>query len=235
MLNGQKVVALIPARAGSQRLPDKNILKLAGKPLIAWSVEAAVKSEYIDDVIVSTDCDIISNVAIKHGAKTPFLRPKELSHNTASTDDVLLHAINELSLLDNDIIVLLQPTSPLRNSSDIDQAIILLSQNGVQGSVTLCECEHSPLWTNTVPDDLNLGGFLSKEYSTTRSQDLPTFYRLNGAVYAYRVAYLKEHKGRVYTSTIKASIMPQERSIDIDVQLDFDIADMLVKNSSEPN
>ncbi len=235
MLNKQKVVGLIPARAGSQRLPDKNILKLAGKPLIAWTVEAAIKSKYIDEVIVSTDSDIIKNIAINYGAKAPFTRPKRLSHNTASTDDVLLHAISELALLDSDIIVLLQPTSPLRNSFDIDSTINLLTQHKVQGSVTLCECEHSPLWTNTVPKDLNLGQFIDKQHALTRSQDLPTYYRLNGAVYAYKVAFLKEHKARVYTSAIKANIMPTQRSIDIDVQLDFDIANMLAKKSLSEN
>ena len=228
MFNNSRVVALIPARKGSKRLPDKNTLSLAGKPLIAWTIEAALKSEYINEVIVSTDSEHIRQVSIKHGATAPFLRPKSLSGDMATTDDVLLHAIKTLKLTQSDVLVLLQPTSPLRNSLDIDNALEEFKFEQVKGVVSVCECEHSPLWSNSLPDNLSMEGFLRDEITSKRSQDLPVYYRLNGAIYAYRVSYLLKHLKRYYSEAIRASVIPSERSVDIDNQLDFDFATFLM-------
>ncbi|MCG9597818.1 acylneuraminate cytidylyltransferase family protein [Vibrio sp. Isolate25] len=229
MLEGKRVFAVIPARSGSKRLPMKNILPLAGKPTIAWTIAASLQSEYIDRVVVSTDDVNLKNVALEWGAEAPFLRPKELSSDTASTDDVLLHAINELALESDDIVILLQPTSPLRTALDIDNSLRLLEGKDVSGVVSVCECEHSPLWSNTLPVDRKMGNFLDSKHSKARSQDLPTHFRLNGAIYAYRVAFLKKYKYRHYSDEIVASIMSQECSIDIDTKLDFDFARFLLE------
>lgn len=224
MPNRNRVVALIPARAGSKRLPNKNILPLSGKPLIAWTIEAALNSQYIDEVVVSTDSELIREVSKKYGATVPFLRPEAISGDMATTDAVLLHAIAELGLSDSDTLILLQPTSPLRDFIDIDKALALLSEPDVLGVVSVCECEHSPLWANTLPDNLNMGEFINPEVALSRSQDLPVYYRLNGAIYAYGVSFLNKYKKRHYTDGIKASIMDIEHSIDIDNEFDFAMA-----------
>ncbi|KQH83647.1 CMP-N-acetlyneuraminic acid synthetase [Vibrio furnissii] len=228
-----KVIALLPARAGSKRLINKNILPIANKPLIAWTIEAALDVELFDDVIVSTDSDDIKNVALDFGASVPFKRPSPLSSDTATTDDVLMHAIKVLNLKSTDIIVLLQPTSPLRESKDIKEALLKLNDSNVQGVVSVCECEHSPLWSNILPESMLMGEFIRSDISSKRSQDLPCFYRLNGAIYAYRVSYLEKHNGRVYSNDIKAHIMPTSRSIDVDNLTDFHFAEFLLKRKIE--
>lgn len=233
MLKKHRVVALIPARAGSKRLTNKNLLHLAGKPLIAWTIEAALNSAEIDDVIVSTDSVDIKQVAIEFGAKVPFMRPSALAEDTASTDDVLMHAIDELKLNSTDILVLLQPTSPLRGFEEIDNALFQLNNGNVQGCVSVCECEHSPMWSNTLPESMLMGGFIKSEISSKRSQELPTYYRLNGAIYAYRVSYLNKYKSRFYSDEIKANIMPACKSIDIDNKIDFQFAEFLMKQAKE--
>ncbi|MUK39984.1 acylneuraminate cytidylyltransferase family protein [Aliivibrio fischeri] len=230
MVSNQRVIALIPARAGSKRLVNKNLLDLCGKPLIAWSIQSALESTSITDVIVSTDSGAIKSVAENFGAKVPFIRPDYLSSDIASTDDVILHSIEELSLSESDIVVLLQPTSPLRNSDDIDSAIKGLSDEDIMGTVSVCECEHSPLWSNTLSDENLMDSFISDDLVTKRSQDLPTYYRLNGAIYAYRVSFFLKHKKRIYSKEIKATIMPVERSVDIDNVIDFKLAECLMKD-----
>ena len=229
MLKNNRCVALIPARAGSKRLINKNLLPLAGKPLIAWSIETALNSPEIDDVVVSTDSIDIKQVAIDFGATVPFMRPNDLSHDTATTDDVLMHAIEELKLTPSDIIVLLQPTSPLRDYEDIGNALSQLNDRNVQGVVSVCECEHSPMWSNTLADNMKMGGFIRPEIATKRSQDLPRYYRLNGAIYAYRVSYLNKYKSRFYSDEIKASLMPANKSVDIDNEIDFQLAGFLMQ------
>jgi len=231
MIDNHRVVALIPARAGSKRLKNKNILPLGGKPLIAWTIEAALNSCEIDDVIVSTDDLNIKQVAIDFGASVPFMRPSFLSNDVASTDDVLLHAINELKLSDTDILILLQPTSPMRNYQEIKKALLLLNDGAVQGVVSVCECEHSPLWSNILPNDMLMGDFIRPEIASKRSQELPVYYRLNGAIYAYRVSYLNKYKCRYYSDEIKASVMPANKSIDIDNEIDFQFSEFLVSNT----
>ena len=160
MINNNKILAVITARAGSKRLPDKNILDLAGKPLIAWTIEPAKQSKFIDKIIVSTDSIKIKNISEKYGVEVPFIRPKELASDSASSISVLKHAIlfykNKF-----DYIVLLQPTSPLRKTLDIDNAIKMLGEK-TEAIVSVCETEHSPLWTNVLPKDLSMSNFIKK-------------------------------------------------------------------------
>ncbi|OFA32764.1 CMP-N-acetlyneuraminic acid synthetase [Glaciecola punicea] len=233
MSSGKKILAIIPARGGSKRLLNKNILLLNNKPLIAWTIEAATSSEYITDVVVSTDCQDIANSARQYGATVPFMRPAELSTDTSTSNSVLLHALEYLGAHNYDIVVSLQPTSPLRTSQDIDSAIELLNSRNAQGVVSVCPCEHSPLWCNLLPDNLSMGDFLPKKHLTSRSQDLPAYFRLNGAIYAFRTDEILKNSGITYTEHTLAYVMPSERSIDIDTKLDFKISEFILKDNEK--
>ncbi|TOA20395.1 CMP-N-acetlyneuraminic acid synthetase, partial [Vibrio parahaemolyticus] len=157
MLDSKKVIAVIPARGGSKRLPGKNTKQLGGKPLIAWSIEAAKKSKYIDRVIISTDCKDIAEVARRYDGDVPFLRPQELAGDTAGTNGVILHVLDQIDESFG-YVVLLQPTSPLRSTEDIDQLLESFDEK-TEGVVSVCPCEHSPLWANTLPEDKTMGNF----------------------------------------------------------------------------
>ncbi|KOY43221.1 CMP-N-acetlyneuraminic acid synthetase [Vibrio parahaemolyticus] len=233
MLGSKKVIAVIPARGGSKRLPGKNIRQLGDKPLIAWSIEAAKTSKYIDRVIISTDCEDIANIAQLYGGDVPFLRPQELSGDTASSNGVILHALEHIDE-SFDYVVLLQPTSPLRKAEDID--ILLESfDEKTEGVVSVCPCEHSPLWANTLPDDMTMGNFFPESVIGKRSQDLPDYYRLNGSIYAFKVDSFVENNGIFYSDKVKAYNMPVERSVDIDTIVDFHIAEVLLEHMDNLN
>jgi CMP-N-acetylneuraminic acid synthetase len=228
MFKGGKILALITARGGSKRLPSKNTTPMGGKPLITWSIEAAKKSRYIDTVMVSTDDDNIAQVALKNGAEVPFMRPKELASDTATSLEVVFHVIDYLKQKKEDYkyLVLLQPTSPLRTYEDIENAIERLTIS-TKAVVSVCETEHSPLWSNTLPDDLSMAKFIRDEVKNIRSQDLPKYYRLNGALYLAEIDFLIENKG-FFGEQTKAYIMPISRSIDIDTEIDFILAGILL-------
>lgn len=229
MINAKKVLALIPARGGSKRLPRKNVLDLAGKPLIAWTIDAAKKSQYVDRIIVSTDDAEIATISKNYGAMVPFMRPDYLASDTASSNDVILHALQALNEY-YDLIVVLQPTSPLRNHSHIDHSLEMLIENNAEGIVSVTPCEHSPLWSNILPDDGCMDNFLN-EYSNLRSQDLPQYFRLNGALYSFTSESLLQNSGVVYSKHVYAYVISGEHSVDIDSQLDFDFAEFLIKKS----
>lgn len=229
MIHGKKVLAIIPARGGSKRLPRKNVLPLQDKPLIAWSIDAGLQSRYIDRVVVSTDCDEIAQIAIEYGADVPFMRPAEIAGDTASTDSVLLHLLASLSSDSQvDIVVVLQPTSPLRTAEDIDLVLELLIEKQAEGVVSVCECAHSPFWSNSLPSDGNMGAFIRDDVKGKRSQDLPTCYRLNGAVYAFTADALIANRGIGYTKSVFSFEMPALRSVDIDHELDFKLAEVIL-------
>ncbi|MGK0255268.1 MAG: CMP-N,N'-diacetyllegionaminic acid synthase [Mariniflexile sp.] len=232
MLNGKRVLAIIPARVGSKRLPNKNIMDLCGKPLIAYTIEAALKSDFIDKVIVSTDCDEISEISKKYGADVPFIRPGHLGADTSTTMDVVMHAVDKVKQIhdDFDFIVLLQPTSPLRNFCNINQAVELMSTLEVNSIVSVCECEHSPLWSNTLPKNNSMKGFLNESITNKRSQDLPTFYRLNGAIYISEIEHLKKY-GSFLTKDTFAYLMDRDRSVDIDDIRDFQLAEIIMSDT----
>lgn len=222
MIENKKVLALIPARGGSKRLPRKNVLDLAGKPLIAWTIEAAKKSKYIDRVVVSTDDEEIAAISKTFGADVPFMRPYSLASDTATSNDVILHAINELDE-PYDLIIILQPTSPLRNHTHIDESLELLLEKQGEGVVSVTPCEHSPLWSNTLPEDGNMDGFFDKLFHK-RSQDLPCYYRLNGAIYCFTIESLMANKGISYNDRVYSYLLPIEYSVDIDTKFDFEFA-----------
>ena len=226
MNNGKSFLAIIPARGGSKRLPGKNILPLNGKPLIAWSIEAAKKSNAIDRIIVSSDDDKILDIAQKFGADA-IKRPANLANDTASTVDVLLYTIENLEKK-YDFIILLQPTSPLRTEKHIEQAIELLLQKKADAVVSVTEVDHSPLWANTLPEDDNMGNFLRTEVLGKRSQDLEKYYRINGAIYIIKTDALLKEKSLFLKKNIYAYKMDRSASIDIDEKIDFEIASFLL-------
>jgi CMP-N-acetylneuraminic acid synthetase len=231
-----KYAAIITARGGSKRLPKKNILELAGKPLIAWTIEAAKNCSKIEDVIVTTDSEEIVKVAIEFGARVPFKRPEELSNDTATSFDVVKHCLDYLNEIEDkqvEYLVLLQPTSPLRSTEDIEKAIELLELKNASAVVSVCSTEHSPLWSNTLDETLSLDSFLRDEVKNTRSQDLPAYYRLNGAIYVCKVEDFLKEKTFFLSKNNFAYVMSTESSVDIDTQLDFLVADFLLKKKIE--
>lgn len=226
MYTNKTFLAIIPARGGSKRLPRKNVLDLCGKPLIVHTIEAALKSKYINKVIVSSDDEEILNISSKFGADI-IKRPIDLANDTATTFDTIKHTINNFEKYD--YIVLLQPTSPLRNEKHIDEAMELLEKKKADAIVSVCEMEHSPLWSNTLPKDGNMNNFLKDEILNKRSQDLEKFYRLNGAIYICKTEKLIENKSFFIKENIFAYIMDREYSIDIDEEIDFKMANMLAE------
>jgi len=234
MYKGKTILGLIPARGGSKSLPRKNIRPLLGKPLIAWTIEQALVSKYLDRVVVSTDDEKVANISKKYGAEGPFMRPKELATDEAKGIDVVLHAIDWIEKSGNsyDLIMLLQPTSPLRTSEDIDKAIKLLFSKKAQAVVSVCEAEHHPYWSNILPENGCMRDFIKTENMNKNRQELPVFYRLNGAIYLACWDYLKNERSFFGKNTF-AYIMPKERSIDIDNEVDFELARILMNYSKQ--
>lgn len=231
MLNQYHVTVLIPARGGSKRLPRKNVKLLFNKPLIAWTIEVAKASKFVDQIVVSTDDIEIKEVSEKYGAKVPFIRPEYLSNDTASSFDVIEHAIHFLNIeSENNLLVLLQPTSPLRTVEELDQALNFFIERSASGVVSVSETEHSPLWSNVLPENFEMSDFIRSEVKGKRSQDLPIFYRLNGSIYIYKTSELIEKGSIFYNETVFAFETSKSTSVDIDTELDFIIAETLVKH-----
>ncbi len=231
MYRDKKILAFIPARGGSKGLPRKNIKPLLGKPLVAWTIEQARASQYVDKVIVSTDDKEIAEVARRYGAEVPFLRPRELATDEARGIDVILHGIDYLkSLYGYDfVLVYLQPTSPLRITQDIDNAIEELFNNPkAKAIVSVCEVEHHPLWTGILPEDKCLANFINEEFINKNRQELPKFYRINGAIYLGFAEYIHNNRS-FFGDRTYAYIMPLDRSIDIDNIIDFKLAEIMLK------
>ena len=235
MHQGKRILAIIPARGGSKRLPRKNLLQLGGKPLIAWTIEAALSCPYIDEVMVTTDDYEIAEVSKKHGAKVPFLRPDELAGDNATSFDAVKHTIDfyQAELGKNfDYIIMLQPTSPLRTSLNISEAIEQRAEKQASAIISVCEVDHSPLWMNTLPSDQNMLKFIPENVKNKRSQDLPQNYRLNGAIYICEVSRLMNERTFFISQDISAYIMSKETSIDIDDFFDFKLANYLVTSAT---
>ena len=233
MYKGKNILGLIPARGSSKGLPRKNIRLLLGKPLIAWTIEQALASKYLDRVVVSTEDKEISDISKKYGAEVPFMRPKELARDKAKGIDVVLHTMNWLKENEKqkqyDLIMLLQPTSPLRTKEDIDEVIEFLFLKEAKAIVSVCEVDHHPLWVNTLPENGCMKDFIRQEAFNKNRQELPIFCRLNGAIYLAYCNYIKEQESFFGEKTF-AYIMPKERSVDIDDEVNFKLTEILIKN-----
>lgn len=220
-MSSSNFLAIIPARSGSERLPHKNKLNLCGKPLISWTIEAAKRSKYIDKIAVTSDDSEILKIAKKSSVEI-IVRPYELASNSATSVDVIKHSLESLDTYE--YVILLQPTSPLRNYQHIDESIKFLKQKNADAIISVCKTDHNPLWSNRLDSNLNMSNFIENEQSSKRSQDLEKFYRLNGAIYICKTEnFLKENTFFI-KKNIFAFIMDKKSSIDIDDEFDFEIA-----------
>lgn len=222
-------LAIIPARSGSKGLKDKNIKPLNGKPLIAYTIEAAIKSGVFSHVMVSTDSRDYAKIAIEYGAEVPFYRSENTSSDSASSWDVVKEVLAEYKKreIEFDTFTLLQPTSPLRDFTDIKNAFHIFDEKSAIAVVSVCEMEHSPLWSNTLPSDNSMNDFL-KDASNRQRQMLEKFYRINGAIYLANVKAFYENIN-LYREGCFAYKMSLEKSVDIDTELDFKIAETLIQ------
>ena len=222
MIKDKKVLAVIPARGGSKGIKDKNILDILGKPLIAYTIEAAKGSSYIDDVIVSTDSERIGQVAVQNGARVPFLRPSELATDQTPTLDAVMHVIDRLreTGYQYDILLLLQPTSPLRTAEDIDNALRIFAENQFQPLAAVSSVSEYPALMRTIGEDGRMKKLLPVP-STVRRQDMPRFYRVNGSIYINLISELNAGSG--FNDNLIPYVMEPSHSVDIDDYPDVEI------------
>ena len=225
-----KVLAVIPARGGSKGIPRKNIKKLSGKPLIAWTIEAALKAPSINRVIVSTDDEEIAAVAEQFGAEVPFKRPIAIARDDTPGLDPVLHAIENSP--DSDWVLLLQPTSPLRSVDDIEGIIKLCQEKGALSAVSVAEVGKHPFWMYQRSSDMRLQPLIPNRGEIMRRQDLPSVYVLNGALYLARPDWLIENQGFIGPETL-GYVMPVERSVDLDTPLDWLWVEYLIERIHE--
>jgi len=230
VINSKRVIALIPARAGSKGLPGKNTRELAGKPLIAWPILAALESNYIDDVVVTTDGEGIAEIAKQYGAKVPWLRPENLADDTAKRIDVIQHAIGNLSKFD--ILVYLEPTSPLTEASDIDKALELLLQNqSAQSIVGVCEsgCAHPEYSLKNIDGLIRPYTINSFSDLKINRQEIDESFFFDGSLYISYVGALEEY-GEFYHDFTMPYRAPKWKSFEIDDLDDFKIVESIIKN-----
>lgn len=225
-----KNLAIIPARSGSKGLKDKNIKILNGKPLLAYTIEVAIKSNVFDEIIVSTDSEKYAQIARQYGANVPFLRSEDLSNDTASSWDVVKDIIQRYKDLGKefDTVALLQPTSPLRTSEDIIEGYKIYDERSANLVVGVCEVDHSPLWTNILPKDNSMENFINPSLVGQPRQNLEKYYRINGAIYIINTNHLMR-ESNIYKDKSYALIMDKKKSIDIDDEYDFIFAETILK------
>ncbi len=228
--NKMKNIAIIPARSGSKGLKDKNIRLLNGKPLLAYTIEAALHSGCYDTVMVSTDSELYARIARDYGAEVPFLREARTSQDETSPWEVMKEVLLKYRELGEefDTFTLLQPTSPLRSAEDIRNAFQEMEEKDANAVVSMCELECSMHLVNTLPDDLSMDGFISNEQYNKRRQDIRPYYRFNGAIYISKVATFMKHMN-IYDDRCYAYIMDRSRSYDIDSLEDLKVVEALMK------
>ncbi|MDH3346505.1 MAG: acylneuraminate cytidylyltransferase family protein [Desulfobulbaceae bacterium] len=230
MYKDKRILGLIPARGGSKGLAGKNIRNLHGKPLIGWTIEAGKESGCFDTLMVSTDSEKIAEIGQKYGAEIPYLRHAKMSGDTTPIMDVIMHTLDWYGAraINFDIIVLLQPTSPLRNAHDIKRALTLYTERDARAVVSVCRAEHHPFWMNTLPADGCMIDFLPEKALNTPRQQLPSYYRLNGALYMSDTVTMR-NTNTFFGPKTYAYIMEAEHSVDIDDLLDFHRAELLMQ------
>lgn len=226
-------IAIIPARGGSKRLPGKNIKLLGDRPLIAWTIEAAIESNIFDHVFVSTDSQEIADISKQYGAEVPFLRPKCLASDTATTNDVITHLVDWFESENKQtvsLIAVLQPTSPLRSSKHIIEAVDQMHDKSAKAIISVCQLEHPIQFCNQLGSNESMAGFINIK-DMKRTQDLEPTYRLNGALYIFDRQYVGKMQN-LYSNGTYAYVMSSKLSIDIDTQEDFDLAEYLIASNS---
>lgn len=234
MINNKKVLAYIPIRSGSKSIKDKNIVDVCGKPLVAYTIEAAKKSKYVDRVIVSTDSKRYAEIVEQFGAEAPFLRPDYLATDTAVEIDVCQHMLSwvEENWGKYDVVLKLETTSPLRIAEDIDKALEKLEKENADTVISVTEAITHPFWMNVLPENLSMGNFIRPEALGKNRQELPVYYQLDGVVFAARWDPLKNNKSW-FSKNSFATITPVERSLDIDEPIQLEQFRFLVKKRNE--
>lgn len=230
-----KIIAVIPARAGSKRLPRKNVRPLAGRPCIGWTLEAVSKSTEICHVAVSTDDPTVKEIVSQYGDIELIDRPEKLGRDDTSTVDVVLHALSELKARGHRFswLMLLQPTSPLRTSRHIDEAVRLVRKSGGDGVVSICRTSHPREWVAPATPGKSLEGFFSETALESSGTNLPKSYTINGAIYLIRVALFEEGKTFFAMKNIFGYEMERRDSVDIDDQYDFEVAEWTLNAVTE--
>lgn len=235
MKNNWKVLCLVTARGGSKGLPGKNIRPLLGKPLIAWSIDAGLRAPSADALVVSTDDEGIAQAARAARARVPFMRPTELAGDTASSIDVVLHAIDWLAAAGEhyDVVVLLEPTSPLRESADIEAALELMAGQHACAVVSVCRAESvHPAFMYRRDADGRLQPFLERQPTGLRRQEIEPLYFLEGTVYASRIDVLRVRRSFYHEDTVGYEV-PRWKSLEIDELDDFLMVEALLKHKEE--
>ena len=232
-LHTAKILALIPARGGSKGVPGKNIADLGGKPLLAWTAEAALAAESIDRIVVSTDSPEIAECAKRCCIPVPWLRPAEFATDDSPVILTVLHLLQKLEEEDNyipDFVMLLQTTAPFRTAEDIDNAASLLASEQADTVLSVCEAREHPYTAKKINKYGELENFLDLPHEVTQAnrQTYPPAYTLNGAVYISKRDILLERKS-FYGDKVVPYIMPPERSLDIDTPFDLEIARILAE------
>lgn len=227
MILGKSILGIIPARGGSKGIPRKNITNVAGKPLIAWTIEAAKGSKYLDRLIISSEDDEIISVALQWGCEAPFVRPKKLAQDSTPGIEPVIHALKTLPE-QYDYVVLLQPTSPLRTNFDIDGCIEKCIEHRAKACVSVSEVEQNPYWMYLINEKDILYPLHPENEKYKRRQDLPRVFGLNGAVYVAESKWLLQSNTFITEETV-AYIMPRERALDIDTEIDLAIANIIIK------
>jgi CMP-N,N'-diacetyllegionaminic acid synthase len=232
VIGGQSVLALIPARGGSKGIPRKNIHRVSGRPLIAWTIDAAQGSRYVDRTILSSDDARIIEIARERGCEAPFVREAALATDSATTSDVVADALSRVP--GYDIVVVLQPTSPLRTSADIDGVLQTLLGAKAPACVTVRAAEDHPYWTFGMSEAGQLEQFVPLKPIPTRRQDLPSAWCLNGAVYAARTSWFLRERTFLSDQTVGYP-MPPERSLDIDTLTDVSLLEEVMDGKASQN
>jgi len=221
-----RILALIPARGGSKRLPGKNIRVLGGKPLVVWSIDVAKDIPEICDILVSTDDPAIAAVCAEAGAYVPWHRPAELATDTSSSVDVALHALDWYEAKNGavDGLLLLQPTSPFRSETTVRRGIELFAKYNHQPVLGISRTHVHPMWMLKMEGDY-LTPFLTEHGFGTRSQDIPPIYAVNGSFYLIAPSGLRAHRSFIVKKTIPLLIESPQEAVDIDTELDFKMAE----------
>jgi CMP-N,N'-diacetyllegionaminic acid synthase len=232
MIAGEKVLGLILARAGSKGLPGKNLRDLGGKPLIAWSIDAGRQSARVDDVVVSTDGEAIAAVARQCGADVPFLRPPALATDEAASIDAVEHAVDWLNERGRSYgyLVLLEPTSPLREASDVDRALEMLAASDAGAVVSVCRADVAhPSFMYRIGADGRLEPYLSAQPDGLRRQDIEPLYYLDGTVYVSRVDTLRSRRSFYHEGTVGYEV-PKWKAPEIDDEVDFMLVEAIMRH-----
>jgi CMP-N,N'-diacetyllegionaminic acid synthase len=236
MINNKKVLVYIPIRSGSKGIRDKNITDVCGKPLVAYAIEAAKNSKYVDKIIVSTDSEKYAKVVKQYGAEAPFLRPDYLATDTSVEIDACLHMMKWVkeNWEEYDIIIKLQATSPLRTATDIDKALEKLENKQADTIISISKAQISPLWMNTLPKDESMQDFISPKIQKMNRQELPVHYTLNGYLFIARWDHLENNKswhgGRSF-----AFIVDSKKALDIDEPIDLDLVRLTINKTTNQN